>query len=150
MLKVSVYTDGSCLGNPGVGGFAAIICIEDSRKKICGYSKNTKDTAPRMELYAPICALDWLNKNKKEPCDVTFYTDSKIIIDASKHSDMSLMAPERKNHDLWKQYIKLRNDGKHKITFVKVPAHSDCHLNNEADKLAKAMAKKARHLVYGG
>ena len=147
-LKIQAWTDGSCLGNPGVGGYAAYMKAKDKEKHCCGYSANERETSPRMELYAVICVLDWVNKIQKEPCEIEINTDSEILIKCSQHSDYSLIAPERKNHDLWLQYITKRDQGKHTIVWKKVPGHSDCEMNRKADKLAREMAVKARHEVF--
>lgn len=150
MLKITAYTDGSCLGNPGVGGYAGVMIANGKKRRCCGYSADKHETNQRMELKALICVLDWLNRIQKQPCVIEFCVDNKTIIDCSKHSDYSLMAPERKNNDLWIEYIQKRDAGKHTVTFTKVPAHSDCEFNNEADTLAKSMAKKARFEAFGG
>ena len=150
MIKIDIYTDGSCLGNPGVGGYACVMQAKNKKKYCSGYSAKPNETNNRMELKALICALNWCNNVQKEPCDITFYTDSQTLIYCSEHSDYSLLAPERKNHDLWAEFITERDKGKHKISFVKVKGHSDCELNAEADRLAKQMAIKARHVWFEG
>ena len=77
MKKVTVYTDGACRGNPGVGGWGAILVYEGHKKELSGGERET--TNNRMELMAAISALEAL----KEPCEVALYTDSKYLSDAT-------------------------------------------------------------------
>ena len=78
MKKVTIYTDGACSGNPGAGGWGAILFYKDTKKEISGYSPET--TNNQMELTAAIKALDML----KEPCEVDLYSDSAYLINALK------------------------------------------------------------------
>jgi ribonuclease HI len=149
MLNIVAHTDGACLGNPGVGGFAAVMRAKN-KKKICqGYDKNPKATNNKMELRAVICVIDWCNEIQKEPCEIEIRTDSQYLVDTSKHSIKSLTSSARPNNELWLELIKKAHDGGHHITFVKVPGHSGNEDNEEADKLAKAQARRARHELYG-
>ena len=149
MLQIVAYTDGSCLGNPGVGGFAAVMQA-NGKERICqGYDTDPKSTNNRMELKAVICVIDWLNNVQKEPCEVTVCTDSKYLVNCHTHKRSWLTSPSRPNHDLWIELITKGLNGKHKIKFVKVEGHSGDELNETADKLAKALAVKARHERYG-
>ena len=149
MLNIIAHTDGSCLGNPGVGGFAAIMQAK-GKERICqGYDTNTNATNNRMELKAVICVVEWCNTIQKEPCEIQICTDSQYLIDCSKHSIKSLTSSARPNNDLWLELIKKGHDGKHHITFTKVEGHSGIELNERVDQLAKAQARRARHEVYG-
>ena len=137
---IKIYTDGSCLSNPGNGGWAAIININGEIKKISGNEKNT--TNNRMELMAPINALK--NINSKDPIEI--FTDSKYVKNGitewintwvlnnwktSKKEDV-------KNKDLWLELHKLNQSLNVKWNWVK--AHAGDPLNEEVDILAKKAA----------
>ena len=149
MLQIIAYTDGSCLPNPGVGGFAAIMQANGKERVCQGYDTNEKSTNNRMELKAVITVIDWINNVQKEPCEVTICTDSKYLINCHTHKRSWLTSESRPNHDLWLELITKGLKGQHKIKFVKVEAHKNNELNNRVDKLAKAQAVKARHERYG-
>ena len=137
---IKIYTDGSCMSNPGNGGWAAIININGKIKKISGNEKNT--TNNRMELMAPINALK--NINSKDPIEI--FTDSKYVKNGitewintwvlnnwktSKKEDV-------KNKDLWLELHKLNQSLSVKWNWVK--AHAGNPLNEEVDMLAKKAA----------
>ena len=137
---IKIYTDGSCLSNPGNGGWAAIININGEIKKISGNEKNT--TNNRMELMAPINALK--NINSKDLIEI--FTDSKYVKNGitewintwvlnnwktSKKEDV-------KNKDLWIELYKLNQSLNVKWNWVK--AHTGDTLNEEVDMLAKEAA----------
>ena len=137
---IKIYTDGSCLSNPGNGGWAAIINKNGEIKKISGNEKNT--TNNRMELMAPINALK--NINSKDPIEI--FTDSKYVKNGitewintwvlnnwktSKKEDV-------KNKDLWLELHKLNQSLNVKWNWVK--AHAGDPLNEEVDMLAKKAA----------
>lgn len=148
MLEIISYTDGSCLGNPGVGGYAASMECKGKKKFCEGYE--VKDTTNnRMELSAVISVMKWCNTVQKESCKVTFHTDSQYLIDCFKHNFSDLSSPSRANSDLWVELIKETLNGKHIIDFVKVKGHNGVDRNEEVDKRAKAQAVKARHIRYG-
>ena len=137
MKKVEIYTDGACSGNPGDGGWGAILFYGGKRKEISGFCKDT--TNNRMELLAAIKALGAL----KEPCVVHLYSDSAYLCNAFNRDWIKnwqangFKGANKKdvlNQDLWQQLISL--SGTHKITFIKVKGHSDNELNNRADFLA--------------
>lgn len=141
--KVVIYTDGACSGNPGPGGYAAILIYNGTEKEISGGIKST--TNNRMELYAVVKGLSLL----KYPCDVELYSDSAYIIDSinkgwvyawqlknwTKSDDQKV-----KNVDLWQQIFKYMDI--HNISFNKVKGHSDDDYNNRCDKLARGEIKK--------
>lgn len=143
MTKVLIYTDGSCLGNPGAGGWGAILKCGDMEKEICGGAAET--TNNRMELMAVLNALSHL----KQPSDITLYSDSQYIINAfnkgwltswkrngwKKGDGMPVI-----NRDLW-QTIDLLTQ-KHSIAWVWVKGHADNAYNNRCDKLARSTAAK--------
>ena len=136
-MKLKIYTDGACSGNPGKGGWAAIILDSDIiQSQISGSEKNT--TNNRMELMAPIMAL----KKIRRESEITIFTDSKYVKDGItewikkwklnnwKNSNKKSV----KNKDLW---IKLDTScQKHKVKWKWVKAHAGNKLNNLVDKLA--------------
>ena len=137
---IKIYTDGSCLSNPGNGGWAAIININGEIKKISGNEKNT--TNNRMELMAPINALK--NINSKDPIEI--FTDSKYVkngitewINTWVLNKWKTSKKENvKNKDLWLELHKLNQSLNVKWNWVK--AHAGDPLNEEVDMLAKKAA----------
>ena len=137
---IKIYTDGSCLSNPGNGGWAAIININGEIKKISGNEKNT--TNNRMELMAPINALK--NINSKDPIEI--FTDSKYVkngitewINTWALNNWKTSKKENvKNKDLWLELHKLNQSLNVKWNWVK--AHAGNSLNEEVDMLAKKAA----------
>ena len=137
---IKIYTDGSCLKNPGNGGWAAIINDNENIKKISGSEKNT--TNNRMELMAPIQAL----KNIDPKNEIEIYTDSKYVklgitewINTwIKNSWKTSKKEEVKNKDLWIQLYNLNQSLNIKWNWVK--AHAGNTLNEEVDLLAKKAA----------
>ncbi len=138
---IKIYTDGSCLNNPGDGGWAAIINDNGRIIKISGSEKNT--TNNKMELIAPINALKKINKDKK----VEIYTDSKYvklgitewIHKWTKNNWKTSKKEDVKNKDLWLQLYNLNQSFKIKWNWVK--AHAGNPLNEEVDLLAKKAAE---------
>lgn len=137
--KVTIYTDGACSGNPGKGGWGAILIYGDAVKEISGGEDNT--TNNRMELKAVIEGL----KALKSPCDVEIYSDSAYVVNAFtqkwidnwiKNNWKSADKKSVKNVDLWQELLVLIKT--HNVTFKKVKGHSDNELNERCDKLAKA------------
>ena len=141
MKTVELYTDGACSGNPGLGGYCAILIYNGHEKVISGSQADT--TNNRMELTAAIKALSAL----KEKCEVTLYSDSKYMIDAIekkwvyswkekgwKKADKSPAL----NSDLWEKLLKLID--RHQITFVWVKGHAGHSYNERCDKLATDFA----------
>ena len=140
-MKLKIYTDGACSGNPGKGGWAAII-IDGKNQSIISGSEN-KTTNNRMELMAPIMAL----KKIKTKSEITIYTDSKYVKDGitewikkwKLNNWVSSNKKPVKNKDLW---IKLDNCcQKHNVSWKWVKAHAENKLNNLADELAVSKAK---------
>ena len=137
---IKIYTDGSCLSNPGNGGWAAIINMNGEIKKISGNEKNT--TNNRMELMAPIKALK--NINTKDPIEI--FTDSKYVkngitewINTWVLNNWKTSKKENvKNKDLWLELHKLNQSLNVKWNWVK--AHAGDPLNEEVDMLAKKAA----------
>ena len=137
---IKIYTDGSCLKNPGNGGWAAIICTRNEMKKISGSEKDT--TNNRMELLATINAL----KEVKSEDLIEIYTDSKYVKNGItdwihnwiKNNWKTSNKEDVKNKDLWVQLHELSNNSKIKWKWVK--AHAGNPLNEEVDLLAKKAA----------
>ncbi len=137
MKTVTIYTDGSCEGNPGRGGWAAILLCDKREKIISGNSPNT--TNNRMELTAALKALQAL----KESCIVKLHTDSQYLKRAftdhwiHKWRSNGWMNSNResvKNQDLWQE---LWNEAqRHRVEWIKVKAHANNRLNNLVDELA--------------
>ncbi len=134
---VEIYTDGACSGNPGAGGWAAVLLYKNHQKEISGAEEST--TNNRMELTAIIKGLQML----KEPCIVTVYSDSAYSVEPFLQNWIEgwVMRGWRtagkddvKNVDLWKELLSLMQI--HEVSFVKVKGHSDNELNNRCDKLA--------------
>lgn len=145
MKKVTIYTDGACSVNPGLGGWAAILMFKSIRKEISGGEPET--TNNRMEITAALMGL----KALKEPCEVEIYTDSAYLCDTySKGWIYGWLKKGWKkadnkpveNRDLWEQMLVLTR--RHKVTWHKVKGHSDNEFNNRCDELARSEIKKLR------
>ena len=141
MKHVDIYTDGACRGNPGRGGWGAILVYEGHEKELSGGEAQT--TNNRMELTAAIVALQAL----KEPCDVTLSSDSKYMIDSiTKGWAVSWRAKGWKkgdkspalNPDLWETLLNLLE--KHTVEFVWVRGHNGHAYNERCDTLATTFA----------
>ena len=141
MKHVDIYTDGACRGNPGRGGWGAILVYNGIEKELSGGERET--TNNRMELTAAIKALSIL----KESCEVTLYSDSKYLIDAvTKGWAKSWKAKGwRKadkspalNPDLWEEVLRLLD--KHTVTLVWVKGHDGHAYNERCDRLATDFA----------
>jgi len=137
---IKIYTDGSCLGNPGKGGWAAIIINDGKKTQIKGSKKNT--TNNQMELLAPIKALKKIAKDS----EVQIFTDSKYlklgitewIHNWKKNGWKTTNKKKVKNIELWTELDHLSNEFKIKWNWVK--AHSTDKLNNEVDLIAREAA----------
>ena len=137
---IKIYTDGSCLKNPGNAGWAAIICTKNEMKKISGSEKDT--TNNRMELLATINALKEVNSEDL----IEIYTDSKYVKNGItdwihnwiKNNWKTSNKEDVKNKDLWVQLHELSNNSKIKWNWVK--AYAGNPLNEEVDLLAKKAA----------
>ena len=139
MEKVTIYTDGACSGNPGPGGWAAVLLYKDQRKEISGAKKET--TNNEMEITAVLQGLKML----KFPCDVEVYSDSAYVVNTfskgwiynwEKKNWKTADNTPVKNVELWKEILALTRT--HKVMFNKVKGHADNELNNRCDELARA------------
>ena len=137
MKDVTIYTDGACSGNPGPGGWAALLMYQGKERVLTGAERDT--TNNRMELMAVVESLRVL----KEPVRAAVHTDSAYIANAfqqkwidnwQRKGWMTAGKKPVKNQDLWKALI--AQVERHDVTFVKVKGHSDDELNNRVDRLA--------------
>jgi len=143
MKEVIIYTDGACSGNPGPGGWGAILRYGEKTKELSGGEKQT--TNNRMELTGVISALQALN----QPCRVQLYTDSQYVVNAmekgwavswrSKGWRRSNKEPAL-NPDLWQTLLELCET--HEVTFHWVKGHAENPYNNRCDELAVAAREK--------
>lgn len=138
MEEITIYTDGACSGNPGPGGWGAILMYKDNIKEISGGKKDTTNNI--MELTAVIEALKLL----KFPCKVNLYSDSTYVVNAflqnwvinwQKNNWKTSDKKDVKNKELWKELIELCNI--HNVKFIKVKGHADNKYNNRCDELAR-------------
>ena len=143
MKDVVIYTDGACSGNPGPGGWGAILMYRDKKLEISGYEAQT--TNNRMELMAAIQALSRL----KEPCRIKLYSDSAYLVNAFKQHWLDNWVRKNwvrtgnkpvENPDLWKQLLKLTEQ--HEVTWIHVKGHADNAYNNRCDELATGEIKQ--------
>ena len=137
MKKVVIYTDGACSGNPGKGGWGAVLIYMGKEKELSGVAENT--TNNQMELTAVVESLKML----KEECEVELFSDSAYVVNAFKQDWISgwlkndWRNSQKKpvaNRELWEELIALTK--KHKVNFNKVAGHSGDKYNEICDKLA--------------
>lgn len=138
MEEITIYTDGACSGNPGPGGWGAILMFGDTKKEISGGLDNTTNNV--MELTAVIESLKML----KRPCRVDLYSDSAYVVNAFlqkwiygwiKKNWKTAWNDPVKNKELWQELYGLTKI--HDVTFHKVKGHADNEFNNRCDELAR-------------
>ena len=143
MKKVTLYTDGARSGNPGPGGYGAVLIYNGVEKEISGGQKDT--TNNQMEMMAVIKGLEML----KEPCEVKVYSDSAYVVNSiqkgwiyswKKNNWKKADKSKVKNIDLWERLLSQLEI--HKVEFLKVKGHADDELNNRCDRLAVAAREK--------
>lgn len=143
MKNIEIYTDGACSGNPGAGGWGAVLIYGEHQLQLSGFEKST--TNNKMELTAALEAL----KRLKEPCSVNLYSDSAYLINAFQQGWIDKWIKngwkrnkneEVKNADLWLELVRLSKY--HSIKWIKVKGHADNEYNNLCDKLATGEIKK--------
>ena len=141
---VTIYTDGACSGNPGPGGWGAILMYQGQSKELSGFEPNT--TNNRMELMAVIEAVRALT----QPCEISIHSDSAYVCNAFQQNWLNnwqangwKTASKRdvENQDLWRELISVLS--KHSYKFVKVKGHSDNPHNNRCDELARLAIRQA-------
>ena len=137
MKQVTIYTDGACSGNPGAGGWGAILMFNGREKEISGGKRET--TNNRMELMAVIAGLEALNR----PCQVDLFSDSKYVVDAFNQHWVDGWVRKGwkrgknepvKNVDLWKRLLQAK--APHAVKFVWVKGHAGHPQNERCDELA--------------
>jgi ribonuclease HI len=143
MKTIIIYTDGACSGNPGPGGYGAVMLYGEARKELSGgFLKTTNN---RMELLAVIKGLEAL----KEPCEVKLYSDSKYVVDAIekgwavKWRSQGWMRNKKEkasNEDLWERLLELLKI--HRVSFIWVKGHADNLENERCDQLAREAIQK--------
>src|SRR5262245_14582999 len=138
--QVTIYTDGACIGNPGPGGFAAVLLCGEARREVAaGYRLTTNN---RMELMAAIAALKALNR----PCDVTLYSDARYLVDGVMNGAMRRWRGQGwrrggevvPNADLWEELLLCE---RHEVTFRWVQGHTGVGENDLCDALAQTAAQ---------
>ncbi len=140
--NVIIYTDGACSGNPGPGGWGAVLMFGDTIKEISGGERHT--TNNRMEMLGVIRALEQL----RERCRAAVHSDSSYVINCFlqgwhekwlRNGWRNSSKQPVENRDLWEQLLALSQ--KHEVSWVKVKGHSDDEWNNRCDELARAQSK---------
>jgi len=143
MKQVEIYTDGACSGNPGPGGYGAILSYKGAEKELSGGCEMT--TNNRMELLAAIAALEAL----KEPCAVRLVSDSRYLVDSvtkgwvytwQKKGWVKSGGVPVPNKEMWLRLLPLLE--KHRVEFVWVRGHADNPKNERCDELARAAIKE--------
>ena len=138
MEKVTIYTDGACSGNPGPGGWGAILMYNGNKKELSGGNKDTTNNI--MEITAVLEAL----KALKFPCEVDLYSDSAYVVNCFnqgwiynwlKKGWKTAGGEPVKNKELWEELYSLTQT--HKVIFHKVKGHADNEFNNRCDELAR-------------
>ncbi len=144
MAQITIYTDGSALGNPGAGGYGIVLLSGVHRKELsAGFTLTTNN---RMELMAVCVALETL---KFEGSDVTIYSDSKYVVDSVEKGWVFGWEKKgyvgKKNPDLWQRFLRVYR--RHNVRFVWVKGHSSTVENNRCDELAVAAANNRAMLT---
>ena len=151
MKKVSIYTDGACSGNPGKGGWGAVLVYNGTEKEMSGFEAET--TNNRMELMAVIAGLEALNR----PCEVELYSDSKYVVDAFNQHWIDGWLKKGwkrgknepvKNVDLWKRLLAAKEP--HQVRFIWVKGHDGHPQNERCDTLATTAADGTDLIVDEG
>jgi len=141
--NIIVFTDGACSGNPGPGGWGALLQWNDTEREMSGSARNT--TNNRMEMRAVIEALNALT----EPCCVKVHSDSALVVNAFKQGWIKSWKKKGwktsknkpvQNRDLWEEMLSAMQH--HKVEWIKVKGHSDNVRNNRVDRLAVEASRK--------
>jgi ribonuclease HI len=147
--EITLYTDGACSGNPGIGGWACVLIYKQYKKELSGAEENT--TNNRMELKA---IIEGLKAIKDESAIVNVYSDSAYSVNAINEGWVygwmmngwrTSGKDDVKNVDLWKELIALTK--RHDVTFIKVKGHADNELNNRCDALARGAIKELQKQI---
>lgn len=147
MQQITIYTDGSALGNPGAGGYGVVLMSGAHRREIsCGYRLTTNN---RMELLAVIVGLEAI---KKDGYEVVIYSDSQYVVNPVEKG--WLMEWERKgfkdkkNPDLWRRFLEVYR--RHRVRFVWIRGHSGTPENERCDLLATSAARSTKLIEDSG
>lgn len=149
-MKTRIYTDGACSGNPGPGGWAAVILFENEKQQISGFEKDT--TNNRMELRAVVESLRIVFQLQCKKIEV--HSDSAYVVNSVKNKWLkkwsengwkTIQGKDVKNKDLWLALLDLLNNKNKQINFVKVKGHSGDKHNEMVDQLAKREVDKVRN-----
>ncbi|HLN60438.1 MAG TPA: ribonuclease HI [Symbiobacteriaceae bacterium] len=139
MRTVTIYTDGACSGNPGPGGWGAILMYGEHKRELSGYEAQT--TNNRMEILAAIAALRALTA----PCRVQLHSDSAYLVNAfrqnwlgnwQRNGWVNSKKDPVENQDLWRELLAVARP--HQVEWIKVKGHADNPYNNRCDELARA------------
>lgn len=139
MRTVTIYTDGACSGNPGPGGWGALLMYGDNKRELSGYEALT--TNNRMEILAAIEGLRAL----KAPCRVLLHSDSAYLVNAfrqnwlanwQRNGWINSKKDPVENQDLWQELLRVARP--HQVEWIKVKGHADNPYNNRCDELARA------------
>lgn len=137
METIEIYTDGSCKGNPGPGGWAVTFLKQGAKRPFAVLHGNTtRTTNNRMEMLAVIEALHYIHDNNLQEKTILLYSDSNLVVQTINQG-----WKRKKNLDLWKQFDKLNQDLN--VTYEWVKGHAENYWNEETDKLAFREARKA-------
>jgi ribonuclease HI len=151
LKRVTIYTDGACLGNPGPGGYGVVLLYKGRRKELSGGYRET--TNNRMEIMAAIVGL----KALKEKCEATLYSDSEYLVKAMtkgwvkrwrKNNWRRNRKEKALNPDLWEQLLQLYEY--HQVEFKWVKGHAKSAENNRCDELALEAAQQSNRPVDEG
>ena len=148
MEKIILYTDGSSRGNPGPGGYGAVLISGNYQKELSkGFRRTTNN---RMELWAVIAGLEAIKKNE---LPVTVYSDSQYVVNSVEKGWLKTWIKTdfkggKKNKDLWKHYHELAKN--FTIKFIWVKGHADNPFNNRCDELATSAAASKEMLIDKG
>lgn len=142
--KIKIFTDGSCLGNPGPGGWAAIL-FEGEAKRPHAVLKGgeAETTNNRMEMIAVIEALRFIHENHLQQCLVTLFSDSTLVV-----KTLTLGWKRKKNKDLWEELDELNEELS--VDYVWVEGHAKNKWNNRCDMIAVAEAEKVKKKNHAG
>ena len=154
--KVIAFTDGSSLGNPGPGGFGAVIIADDTVTELGGREKHT--TNNRMELVAAIEALKFPSDARGQMSKVIIYTDSSYVINGitkwaqgwEQNGWKTKMKQDVLNRDLWEELLSQTRKIKSEIDWIYVPGHSGVPGNERVDVIGKSFAGGAKVKLYSG
>jgi|WetSurMetagenome_2_1015567.scaffolds.fasta_scaffold213410_1 ribonuclease HI len=136
--KINIFTDGSCLGNPGPGGWAAILLEGQAKKPTMVLRGNESDTTNnRMEMIAVIEALRYVHEKHLQQCEINLFSDSALVINT-----LRLGWKRKKNLDLWEELDELNEELS--VSYSWVEGHAKNRWNNECDKIAVSESTKAK------